>query len=153
MTHWYVLYTKPNKEKKVLDQLKKMDVNAYCPMTTTIRQWSDRKKKIQAPLLTRIIFIDCLEADRHKVFEVPGAQYYLHFCGKPALVWDTEIKKMQDSLNGDITKANVQELKSGDPYTLEKHGFSGQKGTLQEVSKNRIQIVLKELGMKITITK
>jgi hypothetical protein len=33
---------------------------------------------------------------------------------------------MQDSLKGDITKANIQKLKSGDPYTLETHGFSGQ---------------------------
>ena len=153
MTHWYVLYTKPNKEKKVLTQLEKIGIKTYCPMTTSIRQWSDRKKKIQTPLIARVIFIDCLEADRSKVFEVPGAQYYLLFCGKPAMVPQGDIEKMQDSLNGDITKTNVQELKSGDSYTLENHGFSGQKGTVQEVSKNRIQILLKELGMKITITK
>lgn len=83
MTYWYVLYTKPNKEKKVLTQLEKIGIKAYCPMTTSIRQWSDRKKKIQTPLLARIIFIDCLEEDRNKVFEVPVAQYYLYF------LWET----------------------------------------------------------------
>jgi len=36
MTHWYVLYTKPNKEKKVLTQLEKIGIKAYYPMTNSI---------------------------------------------------------------------------------------------------------------------
>lgn len=153
MTNWYVLYTKPNREKKVLSKLKQLDLNAYCPMTTTIRQWSDRKKKIQVPLIPRIIFIQCLESERDLVFSIPGTQYYLFWLGKPAIVKNAEIKKMQDWLESDVSDAHIQELKTGDTYIIQNSGFNGQEGTINEVSKNRIQIVLKEIGLKITITK
>lgn len=108
---------------------------------------------MQVPLIPRIIFIQCLEAERDRVFVVPGTQHYLFWLGKPAIVKNEEILKMQDWLNSDISEANVNELKAGDKYVLQNSGFEGQEGTIHEVSKNRIQIVLKEIGMKITITK
>ncbi len=43
--NWYVLYTKLNREKKVLLQLTELGISVYCPMVTTIRQWSDRKEE------------------------------------------------------------------------------------------------------------
>ncbi len=60
---------------------------------------------------------------------------------------------MQEWLRGEISDSMVQELKTGDTYIMQNNGFIGQKGIINEVSKNRVQIVLKELGMKITITK
>lgn len=153
MTNWFVLYTKPNREKKVLSQLEKLGITAYCPMTTVVRQWSDRKKKLEVPLIPRIIFIQCAEADRDRVFIVPGTQHYLFWLGKPAIVKNDEILNMQGWLKNDISEAKVNELKAGDKYVLQNSGFEGQEGIVHEVSKNRIQIVLKEIGIKITITK
>ncbi|HEY5687870.1 MAG TPA: UpxY family transcription antiterminator [Yeosuana sp.] len=151
--NWYVLYTKPNREKKVLSELHKLDMRVYCPMVTTIRQWSDRKKKIEAPLIPRVIFIKCLEQDRNKVFDVSGPQHYLFWLGKPAIVKNTEIETMQAWLQEDISEAHVEALKTGDPYIIQNKVFNGHEGVVNEVSKNRVQIVLKELGMKVTITK
>ncbi|MFH6769522.1 UpxY family transcription antiterminator [Gaetbulibacter aquiaggeris] len=151
--NWYVLYTKPNREKKVLSQLLNLDMTVYCPMVTTMRQWSDRKKKIEAPLIPRVIFIKCSEQDRNKVFEVSGPQHYLFWLGKPAIVQNAEIETMQAWLQQDISEANVIDLKTGDTYVIQNNVFKGQEGVIYEVSKNRVQIVLKELGMKVTITK
>ena len=153
MNKWYVLYTKPNREKKVLSQLVKLDMTVYCPMVTTVRQWSDRKKKIQSPLIPRVIFIKCLDTERDEVFQVPGVQHYLFWLKKPAVVRSSEIKALQDWLNGEISEARVHELKVGDNYVIENHVFNGQEGVVSEVSKHRIQIVLKELGMKISLIK
>ena len=150
MTNWYVLYTKPNKEKKVLSQLTELGITVFCPMATKIRQWSDRKKKIEVPLISRIIFIQCSESDRNKVFNISGTSHYLFWLGKPAVVKNSEIETIKECLKGDISEVNV---KIGDPYILESNGFNGQEGTIHEVSKNRIQLILKELGIKITITR
>ena len=46
MKKWFVLYTKPNQEIKVVEQLKEMGISCYCPTVTIIKQYSDRKKKI-----------------------------------------------------------------------------------------------------------
>ena len=153
MNNWYVLYTKLNREKKVLLRLTELDMTVYCPMVTTMRQWSDRKKKIQAPLIPRIIFIQCSESDRDKVFEVSGTQRYLFWLGKPAIVKNSEIETMQEWLQGEISDSVVQELKKGDTYIVPKNVVNGGEGIINEVSKNRVQIVLKELGMTITLTR
>ncbi len=34
MKKWYVVYTKPRWEKKVVEELSKLDIEAYCPMIT-----------------------------------------------------------------------------------------------------------------------
>lgn len=153
MINWYVLYTKPNREKTVLKQLTDLGMHVYCPMVTTIRQWSDRKKKIQSPLIPRIIFIKCSEQDRDTVFQASGAQYYLFWLGKPAVVKNSEIETMQEWLNGDLSETSVQALKTGDTYIMQEKGFNGQTGVVTEVSKNRVQLILQELSIKITITR
>jgi transcription antitermination factor NusG len=149
--NWYVLYTKPHKEKVVTSKLTGRGITAYCPMVKTVRQWSDRKKKIEAPLIPSCVFVFCKESERAYVFEVPGVSHYLFWLGKPAIVKNSEIKIMQEWLMGHVDEAHVQELKTGDHFILQKDGFSGQEGIVNEVSKNRIQIVLKEMGMKITL--
>ncbi|WP_372757552.1 UpxY family transcription antiterminator [Mariniflexile sp.] len=153
MNKWYVLYTKPNREKKVLSQLVKLNMSVYCPMLTTVRQWSDRKKKILTPLIPRVIFVKCLETERDQVFQVPGVQHYLFWLKKPAVVRGSEIKALQEWLNGEIIEAKVHDLKVGDNYVIKNQVFNGKEGVVSEVSKNRIQIVLKELGIKISLTK
>ena len=153
MEKWYVLYTKPKREKTTALQLTNLGINVYCPMVTTIRQWSDRKKKIQTPLIPRVIFIKCLENERDKVFQVPGTQHYLFSLGKPAVVRNSEIQTMKDWMNGEIKDADVERLKTGDTYILKNNGFTDQKGIVKEISNNRIQIILKELGFMVTLTR
>jgi transcriptional antiterminator RfaH len=153
MENWYVLFTKPRQEKNVTSQLLNLGIKAYCPMITTIRQWSDRKKKVLKPLIASCVFIQSEENNRKNVFLIPGASHYLFWLGKPAIVKNSEIETIQEYIKGGISETLVQALKIGDPYILENSGFNGQEGIINEVSKNRVQLILKELGMKITITR
>ena len=43
---WFVVYTKPQQELKVADQLSAMGITNYCPTITLVKQYSDRKKKV-----------------------------------------------------------------------------------------------------------
>ena len=53
---WYVLYTKSRQEKKVAESLQAIGIEAFCPLVTVVKQWSDRKKKVQLPLINSYIF-------------------------------------------------------------------------------------------------
>jgi transcriptional antiterminator RfaH len=75
--NWFVIYTKSKNEKKVSERLEAMGIEVFRPMVTTIRQWSDRKKKIKTPLLNSYIFVKIEEQNRNKVFEIPGVVRYL----------------------------------------------------------------------------
>ena len=49
--HWYAVYTRPRSEKKALITLSEDGYEVYLPLKKTLRQWSDRKKWIEFPLI------------------------------------------------------------------------------------------------------
>lgn len=54
---WYLIYTKPRQEKKVVEQLTSKEIPCFLPMMRTSRQWNDRKKIQLVPLFPSYIFI------------------------------------------------------------------------------------------------
>ena len=97
--NWFVIYTKSRQEKKVALELEKMGITVYCPMINQIRQWSDRKKKVEVPLISSYVFVQLKERDRETVFEVPGIVRYVYWLEKPAIVRDEEIAVMKTWLS------------------------------------------------------
>lgn len=112
---WYVLYTKAKAEKKAAEVFEKMDIEHYCPTVTEVRQWSDRKKKIETPLFKSYIFVDLEEKQRNLVFDNPHIVSFLHWLGKPAIVRDEEIRVIKEWLNNDnISNIAVEKYSPGD---------------------------------------
>ena len=150
---WYVIYVKPRNEKKVASLLSILGVTVYCPLVTEIHQWSDRKKKVQVPLLKSYVFVQLEANERDIVFQVPGVVRYLFWLGKPAIVRDNEIKLMQNWLTNDNIKSQVERLQPGDRIKIEQGLFEGKNGIVQQINKNRIQLLLPDLEMKITLNR
>jgi len=150
---WFAIYTRPKNEKKVAEQLFKLGIDVYCPMVTKMKQWSDRKKKVESPLISSYVFVNLDEKDRNTVFEVHGIVRYLYWLGKPAIVQDHEIALLKDSLKGILSSVEVQGLQPGDSLIISKGPFQGKEGVVSQVEKNKIRLILKELGVLITITK
>jgi len=148
---WFVLYTKPRNEKKVALQLEKMGVTVYCPLVTQIHQWSDRKKKVEVPLINSYLFVQLKEKDRETVFQVPGVVRYVFWLQKPAVVRDEEIDIMKEWLAGEMVDAKVESLSPGDRMSIPSGLFEGEEGVIEEINKNRVQLLLLDLGMKITL--
>ena len=70
--NWYVLHTKPRGEKKAEEQFLSLGINAYCPTRNEIRYWSDRKKRIQVPVLPSMVLVNIEDKDINRVFECPS---------------------------------------------------------------------------------
>ncbi|MBU0941558.1 MAG: UpxY family transcription antiterminator [Bacteroidetes bacterium] len=154
--NWYVLYTKPKWEKKVAEQLSKNGIECYCPLVIQVRQWSDRKKKVEVPLFNSYIFVQLSEADRNVVFDSPGVVRYLFWLGKPAIVRDEEIKVIKKWLNNTVdTDISVSHYKVGDSVEIESGPFLSQKAIVQKVNSNNYILVLESLGcvLKMKINK
>ena len=150
---WKVLYVKPRNEKKVAALLAKLGIVVYCPLVTETRQWSDRKKKVEVPLLNSYVFVQIEEKEREMVFQVPGVVRYMFWLGNPAVVRDHEIKLMQDWLSGENVRAEIERLQVGDRMEIKTGPFKDKKGIVQEINKNRIQLILPDLGMKIILNR
>lgn len=150
---WFALYTKPKWEKKVADRIEKSGIEVYCPMVTQIKQWSDRKKKVETPLIPSYVFVNIAEKNRNDVFDIPGVVRYLFWLGKPAIVREVEILALKESLKETLSSVEISAYKTGDTINISSGPFKGKEGTIKQVGKNRMQLVLKELGMLITLTK
>ena len=150
---WFVLYTKPQQELKVTDQLSAMGITSYCPTITLVKQYSDRKKKVTKPLISSYVMVKLEDKERQKVFSCSGIVRYLFFLGKPAVVPAFEINLMQDHLNGVYNDIKVTTLCVGDTYTISQGPFSGVSGRVVETNNTKVKLELASLGMRITLKK
>ena len=145
--NWYVIYTKPKWEKKVAEQLAEAGIDCYCPLITQIRQWSDRKKKVEVPLFNSYVFVQLDESERNSVFQSAGVVRYLFWLGKPAIVRHEEIEVIKKWINtSDAADIMVDRYKIGDAIQLESGPFSAQKAIVQEVTNIHYVLVLESLG-------
>jgi len=153
--NWYVLYTKRNHEKKVVESLGKLGITAYCPMYETVRQWSDRKKKIKVPFINSCVFVNIEEANRDRVFNIIGVVKYLFYLGKAAIVREHEIENFRileaNSLNiKQIEKINLNE---GDEVEVKSGPFEGLIATVISGSgKQRIIVNVEALNSYMEVT-
>ena len=151
---WHVLYTKPRHEIKALERLAQNGFEVYCPMKKTLKQWSDRKKKVSEPLLPSYIFIKTTEKKRAIPLKDPSVLNYIFWLGKPAIVRESEI----DALKGIISKDKIQEfeirqLNIGDKIQINNGQIKSKKAVIKFISNNYITAELIELGMKIVLKK
>ena len=151
---WHVLYTKPRHELKALERLAQKGFEVYCPMKTTLKQWSDRKKKVSEPLLPSYIFIKISEKKQAIPLTDPSVLNYIFWLGKPAIVRESEV----DTLKGIINKEKVQEfeitkLKTGDKIEIKKGLIKSKNAIIKTISNNYVTAELKQLGMTIVLKK
>ncbi len=150
---WFALYTKPRNEKKVVERLEKLGIEVYCPMVKQVKQWSDRKKKVETPLIASYVFVNIAEADRQNVFQAVGVVRYLFWLGKPALVAPQEIERLQYTLQDTFASVETTALQPGTKMTIPAGPFKGKEGTITNANDKKVQLVLEELGCVITLTR
>ena len=150
---WFVVYTRPQQELKVAEQLTALGITNYCPTITLLKQYSDRKKKVIKPLLSSYVMVHLHENQREKVFSCMGIVRYLFFLGKPAVVPAFEIDLMQDHLNGVYNDIKVTTLSVGESHIITEGPFSGLSGKVVQTDKTKVKLELASLGMRITLRK
>lgn len=148
---WFALYTKPHNEIKVAEKLLSMGIEAYCPTIVVEKQWSDRKKKIQQPLLNSYVFVKVNEKERGLVFVVPGVVRYLFWLGKPAVVKDSEILAIKEMLQEQFKAITITGVQPGSTITLQEGVFKGQSATFVEQKGNKTILVLDGLGITLIL--
>jgi transcription antitermination factor NusG len=151
MRNWHVIYCKANTEKSTACKLTEKGFKVYCPTQVQVRQWSDRKKKVEVPVLPSMILIKINDKQRNAVFEVPQVHRYLFFNRKLAVVREEEVATLQHYLSGEHKKVSVTSLQEGDEMDMDDLGFKGKRGVIKKLSKNQCWIHLESLGFIIKV--
>ena len=146
---WLAVYTRPRMELKVKDRLESKGITSYCPAQKVVKQWSDRKKKVLAPVLTGYVFVYLSESERISVLEDPSVVNFVFWQGKPAVIRDQEIEDIKKFLDDhDVVNQN-SEFQVGDKVVINYGDFAGQKGELLSLDKKWAILRIRSLGFEL----
>lgn len=150
--HWYAMYVKMHHEKKTAEKLSNLGITNYLPLQETIRQWSDRKKKIQVVIIPMIIFVKSNEKTRIEILKnIPSINGTMidKATHKPAIIRDEEMERFMFMLDysEEAVQFTSEPLKPGEKVEVIKGPLSGLEGELIEIDgKSQVSVRLNMLG-------
>ncbi|TXD56699.1 UpxY family transcription antiterminator [Polaribacter sp. IC066] len=134
--NWYALHTNSRAEKQVHERLQKQGYESFLPLITTVKQWSDRKKKVVVPLISSYVFMQGTAKDLLAVVKVQGVVAVLKHLGKPAIVQEVEINNLKILTKNSEGTKKVDAFKLANLTNVEVIAgpFIGLKGSYIETS-------------------
>ena len=142
----HALYVKSRSEKKVLSQLEDRGIQAYLPLITSVKQWSDRRKKVEEPLFKSYVFVCSNEKEYIPILNVYGVVRFVRFEGAAVVVPENQIlaikKFVEDYEHGEEFKMkNNDDLKVGQMVRIINGPMKGLVGKLETIQNKRHLIV------------
>ncbi|MEX0681117.1 MAG: UpxY family transcription antiterminator [Balneolales bacterium] len=150
---WYALYTRPRFEKKVEIQLRESGYEVWLPLQTVVRQWSDRKKKVEVPLFNGYVFIRTAKKDLYHVVQTEGIATTVRFNGEPAPIREEQIEMIRKVLIGpDAFEVKQMKFARGDRVRVVDGALKGHEGLwLEWRGKRRVALEVEHLSHTILI--
>lgn len=151
---WYAIYTNPRAEKKVNQLLTNKGFEAYLPLQTTLKQWSDRKKKVEEPLFKSYVFVNILFDKEHvDVLNTAGVVKFVKIGKELSPIRPDIIKAIQLSLQFfDELQTSSEHFSINQQVEVIAGPLRGFKGIIAEQQGNRyFAIQIEQLGTHLLL--
>ena len=147
---WYALYVHSRAEKKVFASLEDMGVEAYLPLITRMKRWSDRLKKVDEPLFKSYLFVRADERSHYSILSVPGVTRFVSFERKAVRVPENQIiaiKKYCNDYEEDEKELDKADLHEGQLVRISSGEMMGLIGRLAKINnKKRLVVYIESVG-------
>ena len=152
--HWYALYTKSRAEKKVCVELRQTGIEVYLPLRRELRQWSDRKKWVETPIINSYIFIRIQMSDYRRVFESKGVVSYVAHKGKAVVIPDHEIEAMKRTVVSNLSfNVEASTIRKGQTITITSGPLKGITGEVLDIRGTRkFYMRISHIGYTLVVT-
>lgn len=141
MESWFVFYTYPKAEKSVSAQLVKAGYNTYLPLQEEVRQWHDRKKRLQLPIFPNYIFVKTNAFKIYEVLKFPSIVRCIKFNDKPTRVREVEIDLIRRIERNCTNIILSNKLEKGQKVIIQGGPLSGLQGVIEECRDPRYVII------------
>jgi len=151
---WYALYTRSRWEKKVYAELSHQEIESYLPLVTRLKQWSDRKKKIEEPMIRSYVFVKSSEKEYYNILNTPGAVRYVSFEGKAAPIPEWQIDAMKKMIEYDQPHYYTgEQFTKGDRVNITSGPLNGKEGEIVRDSKGQKKVIIRieNIGYSLVI--
>ncbi len=144
---WIAFYTKPRCEKKTAQELKSRVIEIYVPIQIQIHKWSDRRRKIEVPIIPMVVFakvdecqITTISQYTHviKIISLPGEK-------KAAHIPEIQINNLKFILGQSDTPVEFDSIqfKIDDTVEVIRGYFKGLKGEIHECSDGTTELIVR----------
>ncbi|RZL47598.1 MAG: UpxY family transcription antiterminator [Pedobacter sp.] len=150
---WYPIYTRSRAEKKTQEALEKKNIITYLPLKKVLKQWSDRKKVVEEPLLKSYLFIYISAKEHAEVLMTAGVARFIYFSGKIAAIPEKQLEDLKLLLaNGDDLELIDYNISLGEKVLIKAGPFKGIIAELVSLkSKKSLVLRLEQIGYAIHI--
>jgi transcriptional antiterminator RfaH len=151
---WYAIYTHPRAEKLVNERLIEIGVETYLPLQKTYRQWTDRKKLIEKPLLSSYVFVKVIPVDFPKVYKIIGVVKFVSFEGQPGAIPQKQIDNLRLLIDSKAeVEVTTEKFDKGDNVEVITGSLKGLTGELIKTGRKKIVIIrIDKLEQNIIVT-
>lgn len=141
--HWYAVRTRSRHEKVAARELNAQGINVFLPLFDSVRQWSDRRTKVEIPLFPGYAFVRVgyLTPDRLRVLRATGV---VSFVGQnPAATWipDEQIESIRTILVRGVPVKDHPFLNVGQRVRVKSGSLSGVEGILVGVKGSHTLVI------------
>ena len=152
--NWYAIRVKSRSEKRVFTDLIDQGIEAYLPLQKKLRQWSDRKKWVEMPLISGYVFVYISRKEYEIVLRVFNVVSYIYFEGKAAVIREEDINLLKRMLGQVDVELEITEeqFKPGQKVEIIAGPLLGVIGELIEFKgKNKVALRIPPLGYTVLI--
>ncbi|HEY2581882.1 MAG TPA: UpxY family transcription antiterminator, partial [Mucilaginibacter sp.] len=128
-------------------------IESYLPLSRQLKQWSDRKKWVEEPLIKSYLFVRIKEHEQTEVLMTKGIARFIYFSGKIASMPDRQISDlkllMASPYELEITEDDLQ---AGEKIMIKAGPLKGLKGEIISYrSQKQLALRLENLGYSIIV--
>lgn len=150
---WYPVYTHSRAEKKANGELNRKGIQTYLPLRKAVKQWSDRKKIVEEPLIKSYLFVYISAKEYAEVLMTNGVARFIYFANRIASIPEQQIDDLKLLLATDADLELIDyDIKPGESVLIKAGPFKGIRAELVSVhNKKRIILRLQDMGYSINI--
>jgi transcription antitermination factor NusG len=152
---WFAIRTRFKCEKFVQRILDKRKIRSYIPLRTSIKQYGNRTRRTELPLIPCYVFVQICQKDYLPILETEHVLGFVRTARELTAIPEHEIQTLrrvtlEDSLEIDL---GTDSFLPGQPVEIAAGNLIGLRGhVVQQENKQQLQIELNTLGYTLLIT-
>ena len=145
--NWFAVQTRSRHEKMVARQLETQGFSTFLPVTTQLRQWSDRRKMVEMPLFPGYAFLRMVyqPEQRLRVLSTEGIVSFVGMHGQGMPIPDRQIEDIQSVLTAKVPLESHPFLKLGQRVRIRSGSLNGTEGILVGQENDQMLVISVEL--------
>jgi transcription antitermination factor NusG len=139
---WRAAQVRTNREFSVSAALRGKGYETFVPAYLRVREWSDRKKSSEWPLIAGYVFFrTALDGAQALVVSTPGVLRMVGFGGRIASIEDIEIERVRTVANSSLRMEPWPYIKQNSQVRITRGSLAGIQGTVLKVSESTVLVV------------